>query len=62
MVAEVTITVKNDEKRLSTEHLIYDEFQACETDPILRDLIDDTVKQFGDEVESVKVRINLEVK
>lgn len=62
MVAEVTVTVKNSEKRLVTEHLIYDEFQACETDPILRDLIDDTVKQFSDDAESVKLRINIEVK
>lgn len=62
MVAEVTVTVKNDEKTLKTEHLIYDEFMATETDPILRDLIDTTVKEFNSDVDSVKLRINIEVK
>lgn len=62
MAAEVTITVKNDEKTLKTNHLIYDAFAADETDPILAALIEETVKQFNADVEDVRIRINLEVK
>ncbi len=61
MPSEVTVTVKNEEKKLVTNHLIYEIFTASENDPIVRQLIDDTVKQFKDEVQSVRVKINLEI-
>lgn len=62
MPSEITITVKNEEKKLVTNHLVYEIFTASENDPIVRQLIDDTVKQFKDDVDSVRVRINLEIK
>lgn len=61
MVAEVTITVKNPEKKLTKNHLIYEEFKACEHDPIISELIRETVKEFSDEVEKIQVKILLEV-
>lgn len=61
MVAEVTITVKNEEKKLTTNHLIYDPIYASDEDPILRELIKDTIKQFADEVEKVQLKIVIEV-
>lgn len=61
MPAEVTITVKNSEKKLTTNHLIYDSFCASDSDPILKDLVKSTVTQFSDEVESVNIKITLKV-
>lgn len=60
MVAEVTITVKNSEKKLVTNHLIYDNFTVSDTDPLIHDLVKETVKQFNDDVEKTQVRIVLE--
>lgn len=62
MVAKVVITVKNEEKKLVTDHLVYDKFVAHQDDETVKSLVDDTVKQFKDEVESINVRINLEIK
>lgn len=61
MSAEVTITVKNDDKTLKTNHLVYEAFAADAMDPILADLVADTVKQFNAEVDDIKIRIDLEV-
>lgn len=62
MVAKVVVTVKNEEKKLVTDHLVYDKFVAHHEDATVKSLVDDTVKQFKDEVESINVRINLEIK
>lgn len=62
MAAEISITVKNEEKTLKTDHLVYDDFVCNEDDPLLKSLIDETVKQFNSEVENIKIRITITVK
>lgn len=65
MVAEVTVTVKNEEKTLKMNHLIYEEFTASEDDPIIQNLIRETHKQFsinGEDSTDIKVRINIQVR
>lgn len=61
MVSEVTITVKNEEKRQTHKSLVYDNFTVSEEDPILKNLMDKAVAEFNDEVEKVQVKITMEV-
>lgn len=62
MPSEISITVKNDEKRQTTKHLIYDVYAVHEEDPIIKDLMDKAVKEFNGEVDSINIKICLEVK
>jgi hypothetical protein len=59
MVAEITVTVRNEEKVLKSKHLIYDTFTTADCDPVLKECIDKAVKEFQSTPDSVKVRINL---
>lgn len=61
MSAVVSITIKNDDKTLKTNHLVYEAFAADPMDPILAALVEDTVKQFNADVDDIKIRIDLEV-
>ena len=64
-LCEVTITVKNqDKKTLKTCHPIYNPIVARDDDPVLKALVDDTVKQFNmdpDDELTISIRINIEV-
>lgn len=61
MVSELTVIVKNEEKRQTTKHLIYDIFTVDEEDPTIKDLVERAVKQFNDEVDDVRIRISMDV-
>lgn len=62
MVSEIAVTVKNDDKTLTKKELIYEPYAVHEEDPTIKALMDETVKEFNAEVESVKVKITMEVK
>lgn len=61
MVSEIIITVKNEEKRQTTKHLIYDVYAVHEEDPIIKDLMDQAVKEFADKPDKIMVKITMEV-
>jgi hypothetical protein len=61
MPSEISITVKNDEKRQTTKTLIYELYTVHESDPIIKNLMDKAVAEFNDDVEKVSVKITLEV-
>lgn len=62
MLSELSITVKNEEKRQTTKHLIYDLYTVDEHDPIIKEHMDEAVKEFNATPDSVKVKITMEVK
>lgn len=62
MPSEISIIVKNEEKRQTTKHLIYELYTVHEEDEIIKDLMDKAVKEFNDEVEKVTVKITMVVK
>jgi len=61
MPSELTVIVKNSEKTQRIKHLIYDKYEASADNEVIKQLVHDAVSQFKDEVDSIKVRINLEV-
>lgn len=61
MPSELSITVKNEEKRQTTKHLIYDVYAVHEEDPLIKDLMDKAVKEFNETPDKVSVKITMEV-
>lgn len=62
MSFEMAITVKNDEKRQTTNYLIYDACAVSAEDPIIQAHIEAAVKEFNAEPDDIRVKITLEVK
>ncbi len=62
MPSELSIIIKNEEKRQTTNHLVYDTYSVHEEDPMIKDLIDKAIKEFNAEADSIRIRINMEVK
>lgn len=61
MVSELSITVKNEDKRQTTKHLIYDLYTVSECDPVIKEHMDQAVKEFNATPEKVTVKITLVV-
>lgn len=62
MLSEITVVVKNEEKRQTTKHLMYDSYCIHEDDPIIKALINDAIKEFNAEPDDIKVKISMEFK
>ena len=61
MVSELSITVKNEEKRQTTKHLIYDVYAVHEDDPTIKEHMDNAVKEFNATPDKVTVKITMVV-
>jgi len=61
--SEISVTVKNSERRLVQKFLIYDTYTIDENDPIISNCIKQTIDNFdSDDYDDVRVKINLEIK
>ena len=57
MAVELTITMKDDEKRrLSRTFLVYEEFVMTELDPLILSFIEEVKKEFQGQPTDVKVK------
>jgi hypothetical protein len=61
-MVELSITIKSTEKKLSKKYLVYEPFVAVEHDPTIKNCIDELLKEFAEEPDSINVRINISVK
>lgn len=61
MFSEISITIKNDEKRLNKKFMFYEEYTVSEEDPVIKDCIEQTLKEFNETPDSVKVCIIMEI-
>lgn len=61
MCCELTITVKDNEKTLKTKHLVYETFCMNQDEPVIQELIADTIKQFKGTPDRVRVTSKFEV-
>ena len=62
MCTELSITIKGDEQTYKQKFLIYDQFMWLETDPIIKNCIDEALSNTKIEPEDIKVRGLLVVK
>ena len=58
---EITVIIKDDEKSLRKKFLVYEPVSVSSIDPIIRNCIDETLKNFDGEPEDVKVKITLQI-
>ena len=58
---EVIVTLKDDEKRVKHDFLIYEDFQVSSEDPQILQCIAEAQKSFSGKPSSVKVQVKLEV-
>lgn len=57
---ELTIKVSNEEKRMTKKHPIYDpQIQISREDVTLSALVTEAIKEFGSEVDDVKLIITM---
>ena len=61
MVSEITIIVKDEEKTLRSKYLAYEKYQIDQEDPVIKDCIEKTVKNFNTTPTDIQVKISLEV-
>lgn len=62
MPAEITVTVKNEEKKQSHKHLVYEDFVCNSEDERLKYLVDEAVKEFNAEPDDIVVKIVVRIK
>lgn len=55
---EVTVRVSNDEQKFIQKFLLYSSFTVSHEDPVLKNCVDETVKNFKGEVEDVVVKFS----
>ena len=61
MVSELTVIIKDDERTLKTKNLVYDEYTIREDDPIIRQYVDQAIKEFAGEATDIQVKISMEL-
>ena len=61
MFSELSVTIKDDEKRLNKKFVIYEVYSVDDNDPIIQDCIKETLENFDGTPDSVKVTITLEI-
>jgi hypothetical protein len=59
--SEISITIKDDEKRLNKKFPIYETYTVDDNDPLIKRCIAETLENFDGPPDSVKVVITLEI-
>lgn len=58
--SELSVTIKDEEKRLNKKFAIYETISTDENDPIVNQCIEETLKNFDGTPDSVKYTITVE--
>lgn len=61
MFSELSVTIKDDEKRLNKKFTIYETYTVDENDSVIQDCIKETLENFDGTPDSVKVTIVMEL-
>ncbi len=60
-IKTVSIRISNAEKRMTKTELVYDEIFLSTHDPIIKSLLDTTVREFGEDPEKITITCKLVV-
>ena len=58
---EISILIKDDEKRVTHKFLEYEDFMLSSDDPIIKNYIDLAMKSFEGPPETVRVTVKMEM-
>lgn len=61
MVCELTVYVKNEEKKLTKDHLIYETFSVADDDPVIVECKNKAIAEFQDIPDKVRIKITMEL-
>ncbi len=56
MVVELTVTIKDEERKLTKDFIIYEPITLEETDPIISQCIRDVREEFRGEPDNIKIK------
>lgn len=61
MFSEISVTIKDEEKRLNKKFPIYEVYSIDENDPVIKQCIEETLENFHGTPDNIKVTITLEI-
>lgn len=61
MFSEISVTIKDDEKRLNKKFPVYEDYTVDENDPIIKQCIEETIENFDGTPDNIKVTITLDI-
>ena len=61
MTSELTITVKDDAKKLVQKHHLYEPYCVIPEDPVIKNCVEQAVKAFDGIPDSIKIRIHMDI-
>lgn len=61
MFSELSVTIKDDDKKLNKKFIIYDPYEVKEDDPTIKKCIEETLANFNGQPTDVKVNIIMEI-
>lgn len=61
MFSEISVTIKDDEKRLTKKFLQYEVYTVAEDEPVIQQCINETLENFDGNPDSIKVCIIMEM-
>jgi hypothetical protein len=60
-VTEITVTIKDEEKTLRSKYLTYVKYALDYDDPVIKDCVARSLKDFSGEPTDIRLRINLTI-
>lgn len=61
MFSEISVTIKDDEKRLNKKFTSYEVYEIEENDSVIKSCIEETLSNFDGKPDSIKVNITLDM-
>jgi hypothetical protein len=61
MPCTITVRIKDDEKSLKKDYLIYEHIFVDQNDPIIKACVEELLKEFNAEPSDIYVNIKLEI-
>ncbi len=61
MPCTISVRIKDDEKSLKKDYLIYDPVSVDQDDPIIKECVEELLKEFNAEPSDIFVNIKLEI-
>jgi len=61
MFSEISVTIKDDEKRLNKKFTSYEEYVIEENDSVIKSCIEEVLANFNGKPDSIKVNITLDM-
>lgn len=61
MVSELSVIIKDDEKRLTKDFLEYEVFTVDENDPVIQRVLKETLDNFDGEPSDIDIKIKMKI-